>query len=293
VAEAGGRRTEHSERGRPCIFKEVMGCGGAHPPWLCRAFGRLPAKEREKLIVANKLCPYCLLHDKEKPCGAKQRPVSVACTIPGCKGRHVQKLHEALKDIFREEGRIHVLQEDDGWGEPDEAWELEEAERMIVGAVRQEDEGSWSEACETWTASDEEAEAGIHQVGAEETETSDVDQEEGLLIEGEEREYILELLLREALPETRTGGQPASIKGEEKKNVGKKPHGKVKVTKEAVAKVSKKSGSETIAKRRGEQALEDLPTNPDTKGGKAAKKDQGTEGQPASPSPTLGRECSA
>jgi hypothetical protein len=67
----------------------------------------------------------------------------------------------------------------------------------------------------------------------------------------------------------------------------------MKVTKEAVAKVSKKSGSETIAKRRGEQALEDLPTNPDTKGGEAAKKDQGTKGQPASPSPTLGRECSA
>jgi hypothetical protein len=293
VTEAGGRRTEHSERGRPCIFKEVMGCGGAHPPWLCRAFGRLPAKEREKLIVANKLCPYCLLHDKEKPCGAKQRPVSVACTIPGCKGRHVQKLHEALKDIFREEGQIHVLQEDDGWEGPDEAWELEEAERMIVGAVRQEDEGSWSEACEAWTALDEEAEAGIHQVGAEEAETSDVGQEEGLLIEGEEREYILELLLREAPPEARMGGQLASTKGRGKKDVGKKPHGKVKVTKEAVAKVTKKSESEATAKRKAEQALEGLLTNPDTKGGKAAKEDQGMGGQPASPSPTLGRECSA
>jgi hypothetical protein len=298
VTEAGGRRTEHSERGRPCIFKEVMGCGGAHPPWLCRAFGRLPAKEREKLIVDNKLCPYCLLHDKERPCGAKQRPVSVACTIPRCKGRHVQKLHEALKDIFREEGRIHVLQEDDGWGEPDEAWELEEAERMIVGAVRQEDEGSWSEACETWTALDEEAEAGIHQVGAGEAETSDVDQEEGLLIEGEEREYVLELLLRESLPGTGTGSQPASTKpagskGKGKKDVGKKPHEKVKVTKEAVAKISKRSESEAIAKGKAEQALKGLLINPDTKGGKAAKEDQSVGGQPASPPPTLGRECSA
>jgi hypothetical protein len=222
VTEAGGRRTEHNERGRPCIFKEVMGCGGAHPPWLCRAFGRLPAKEREKLIMDNKLCPYCLLHDKEKPCGAKQRPVSVACTAPGCKGRHVQKLHEALKDIFREEGRIHVLQEDDGWEESDGAWELEEAEGMIVGAVRQEDEGSWSEACEAWAALDAEAEVGIHQVGAEEVGTSDADQEEGLLIEGEEREYVLELLLREAPPESRTNSQPANTKPAGPKGKGKK-----------------------------------------------------------------------
>jgi hypothetical protein len=210
----------------------------------------------------------------------------------------VQKLHGALKDIFREEGRIHVLQEDDGWGEPDEAWELEEAERMIVGAVCQEDEGSWSEACETWTALDEEAEARIHQVGAGEAETSDVDQEEGLLIEGEEREYVLELLLRESLPGTGTGGQPASTKpagskGKGKKDVGKKPHEKVKVTKEAVAKVSKRSESEAIAKGKAEQALKGLLINPDTKGGKAAKEDQSVGGQPAPPPPTLGRECSA
>ncbi len=139
VTEAVGRRAEYGEGRRPCIFKEVLGCGGTHPPWFCRAFGRLPAKERERLIVDNKMCPFCLLHDKEKPCGAKQRPTSVACGVPGCRGRHVQKLHEALKDIFREEGRVHVLQEDDGWEESDGAWELEEAGEMIVGAVRQED----------------------------------------------------------------------------------------------------------------------------------------------------------
>ena len=78
VTEAVGRRTEHGEGRRACIFKEVMGCVGTHPPWFCRAFGKLPAKEREKLIVDNKLCPFCLLHDKDKPCGAKQKPVSVA-----------------------------------------------------------------------------------------------------------------------------------------------------------------------------------------------------------------------
>jgi hypothetical protein len=121
IMEAMGRRAEHGEGRRACIFKEVMGCAGTHPPWFCRAFGKLPAKEREKLIVDNKLCPFCLLHDKDKPCGAKQKPASVACTIHGCKGRHAQKLHEVLKDIFREEGRVHVLQEDDGWEESDGA----------------------------------------------------------------------------------------------------------------------------------------------------------------------------
>ncbi len=67
--EAVGLRAEHGEGRRVCIFKGIMGCAGTHPPWFCRASGRLPAKEREKLIVDNKLCPFCLLHDKDKPCG--------------------------------------------------------------------------------------------------------------------------------------------------------------------------------------------------------------------------------
>jgi hypothetical protein len=117
VTEAEGRRPRQGNRSRVCIFKGVMGCTGAHPPWFCRSFGKLPAKEREKLIVDNKLCPFCLLHDKDKQCGAKQKPASVACTASGCKGRHAQKLHDLLKDLFREEGQVHVLQEDDGWEE--------------------------------------------------------------------------------------------------------------------------------------------------------------------------------
>ncbi len=164
---------------------------------------------------------------------------------------------------------------------------------MIVGAVRQEDEGSWSEACETWAALEEEAEAGIHQVGAEEVEDSDGGQEEGLLIEGEEREYILELLLREALPETRVESQPASTKGKGKKNMGKKPHGKVKVIKEAANKTTKKGESETTARKETGQALGGLPPNLGTRGGRAAGEDQGAGGQPTPPPPTLGRECSA
>ncbi len=91
---------------------------GCPPPWLCKVFGKLPAGEREKLITDNRLGPFCLLHDKDMPCGAKQRPVSVACTTPG---RHIQKLHDFLKDVFREENQVHVVHGDDGWEESDEA----------------------------------------------------------------------------------------------------------------------------------------------------------------------------
>jgi hypothetical protein len=143
-----------------------MGCTGTHPPWFCRSFGKLPAKEREKLIVENKLCPFCLLHDKDKPCGAKQKPASVACTAPGCRGGHAQKLLDLLMDILREEGQVHVLQEDDGWEESEEAWELGGAEGMIVGAVRQEEEYSWQDACEAWETQDGEMKASVHQVRA-------------------------------------------------------------------------------------------------------------------------------
>jgi hypothetical protein len=50
VTGTDGRRPRQGNGGRVCVFKGVMGCTGTHPPWLCKAFGKLPAKEREKLI---------------------------------------------------------------------------------------------------------------------------------------------------------------------------------------------------------------------------------------------------
>jgi hypothetical protein len=281
-----------------------MGCAGTHPPWFCRAFGRLPAKEREKLIVDNKLCPFCLLHDKDKPCGARQKPASVACTAAGCKGRHAQKLHEVLKDILREEGRVHVLQEDEGWEESDGAWELEETEGMIVGAVRQEDECNWSDACNAWTALDEEAEAGVHQVGVGEAETNKGNQEdeqleaEGLLVEGEEREYVLELLLRETSLETHASNQPASAKpaiskSKRKRNLEKRLHKRARMAGEAAAKTSKKNGGRAASGEEVKHATKDLLRNPETRGGKAAQEEHSRSNQPTAPPPTSGRECSA
>ncbi len=150
---------------------------------------------------------------------AKQKPASVACTASGCKGRHAQKLHDLLKDLFRDEGQVHVLQEDDGWEESEEAWELGETGDMIVGAVHQDEEYSWQEACEAWEAPEGDVRASIHQVGASGVEEDGLEgtredeqsgaESEGLLVEGDEREYILELLMREAPPNTEAGAHPA------------------------------------------------------------------------------------
>jgi hypothetical protein len=164
VTGIDGKWPRQGGSGRACVFKDVMGCTAVHPPWFCKVFGRLPAGEREKLIKDNRLSPFCLLHDKDKPCGAKQRPVPVACTATNCKGRHIQKLHDFFKDVFREENQVHIVHGDDGWEESDEAWELGEEEMMIVGMVQQEDDCSWQDACNSWVEQDEETTAGVYQV---------------------------------------------------------------------------------------------------------------------------------
>jgi hypothetical protein len=157
-----GKRNRQGDSGRACVFKEVMGCSGMHPPWHCKVFGKLPAREIEKLIKDNRLCPFCLIHDKDKPCGAKQKPV--ACTASNCKGRHIQKLHDFLKDVFREENQVHVVHEGEGWEESEEAWELGEEEMMIVGTVQQEDDCSWQDASKSWLEQDEGTAVGVYQV---------------------------------------------------------------------------------------------------------------------------------
>jgi hypothetical protein len=284
-----------------------MGCTGTHPPWFCRAFGKLPAKEREKLIVDNKLCPFCLLHDKDKQCGAKQRPASVACTASGCKGRHAQKLHDLLKDLFREEGQVHVLQEDDGWEESEEAWELGEAGDMIVGAVRQEEEHSWQEACEAWEAPEWSVRASIHQVGAsgmEEVGPEEARGEEqsgaepdGLLVEGDEREYILELLMREAPPNMEAGAHPAraelaALTGKRKRNLGKKLRKKLKMAKSAAVEEAKKERRAKGAGEKRSQTAAVMARKPGAKGRGPDNKKQGDRGPISAPTSTSGGECS-
>jgi hypothetical protein len=312
VTEAAGQRPRQGDRGRVCIFKGVMGCTGTHPPWFCRAFRKLPAKEREKLIVDNKLCPFCLLHDKDKPCGARQKPASVACTASGCRGRHAQKLHDLLKDMFREEGQVHLVQEDDGWEESEEAWELGEVEGMIVGAVRREEEYSWQDACEAWEAQDGEMEASVHQVRANRVEIEQGEENvhrkvsedeqseteaEGLLVEGEEREYILELLMREVPPNRPAGvhsakAELATLKGKRKRNLEKKLRKKLKMAKSAAIKEPQRGKKADATERRKGQEVAGLSRNPEAKGGSTVDGRQAGRNQPTAPPPTSGGECS-
>jgi hypothetical protein len=166
------------------------------------------------------------------------------CTASNCKGRHIQKLHYFLKDVFREESQVHMVHGDDGWEESEEAWELGEEEMMIVGTVQQEDDCSWQDASKSWLEQDEEVAVGVYQVGTcqsvdeepletgrgagkhphtghqEEAEVMEngwqAPEPGDMLIEGEEGEYFLELLMREALPKEPKTDQLAGSKEDPK-----------------------------------------------------------------------------
>ncbi len=151
---------------------------------------------------------------------------------------------------------------------------------------------------------DEETEAGIHQVGVDEADTNKDNQEdeqleaEGLLIEGEEREYVLELLLRETSVETHVSNQPANAKpaiskSKRKRNLEKRLHKRARMVGEAAAKTPKKNGGRAVSGEEVKHATRNLPCNPETRGGKAAKEEHSRDNQPATPPPTSGRECSA
>ncbi len=273
----------------------------------------MPAREREKLITDNRLCPFCLLHDKDKPCRAKERSVSVACAAASCKGRHIQKLHDFLKDVFREENRVHVVHGDGEWEESHEAWELGEEEMMIVGTVQQEDDCSWQEVCSTWMSHSEEVTVGVHQVGAgqEVVEQATVSQckkagaagegertsePEGLLLEGEEQEYFLELLMRRASPErpkaglsTRGKAAPAKSKKsrkKEKKALGGSLSGRT--ADEGVK--GERAASPAVSLEK--QAAPDLAGHPEAKGRRVAEGSQEKKEHAARAQATSGGECS-
>ncbi len=246
----------------------------------------------------------------------------MACTASSCKGRHIQKLHDFLKDVFQEENRVHVVLGDDGWEESDEAWELGEEEMMIVGTVQQEDDCSWQDTCNSWMEQDEEIAAGVHQVrvcqeavkqsaagqcrrasimeGDEEAPELD-----RLLLEGEEQEYFLELLMSKASQERPKASQPtknrdnskseaATAKGKEKKRNRKKERKALEKSKaeEGAGGQERREEATSRASGLGKQTVPDLVNNPEAKGrglvdGKQEKKEQVT-----GPQTTSGGECS-
>jgi hypothetical protein len=237
----------------------------------------------------------------------------VACTTSGCKGRHIQKLHDFLKDVFREENRVHVVHGDDGWEESDEAWELGEEEMMIVGTVQQEDDCSWQDACNAWMDQDEEAAVGVYQVRADQevseqaavgqckgANTADSGEKfletEDLLVEGEEQEYFLELLMRKASPERPKGSPPVKseanpTRGKKNRNKGKKVRGK-NLTKRTTDQAAKGEGAVDPASGKERQVASNIAHNPEAKGRGLAEKDQQKKGQATGLPATSGEECS-
>ncbi len=138
---------------------------------------------------------------------------------------------------------------------------------------------------------------------ADEVETDGADQgeeqleTEGLLIEGEEREYVLELLLREAPAETcvsdrPTGAKPTAPKSERKRHLEKKLRKKARVVKEGSTRVTGESGGSTACGGGKEQATHGTLRGPEIRGEKAAEGDRGGDNQSTAARPTLGRECS-
>jgi hypothetical protein len=91
VAAAEERPQQQGEGGKRCIFADVLGCSGRHLPWKCGRFGNIRAKEREKIIEENRLCAFCLLHDRAMTCGAKETRDRLVCSVQECKGRHIMR----------------------------------------------------------------------------------------------------------------------------------------------------------------------------------------------------------
>jgi hypothetical protein len=153
VATAAEGQVPPGRLPKRCKFADVLNCASLHPPWRCGAFGDKKPEERAKIIEDNKLCPICLLHDKSEVCYSKIYKTKPECTEAGCEGQHIQWLHELLKDTtqVKTEGKVNVVQGQEGWRTPDKAWMEggeEEEEVLFVNIVQVEEMDSAEELVE-------------------------------------------------------------------------------------------------------------------------------------------------
>jgi hypothetical protein len=102
----------------------------------------IKSKEWAKIIEDNKLCSFCLFHDRAEACRTKVNKSKPACNVPESGGQHAVWLHELLKDTSGKEGQVHMVQGEAGWRTPEEAWmeddREEEEEVMFVNVVQGE-----------------------------------------------------------------------------------------------------------------------------------------------------------
>jgi hypothetical protein len=117
-------------------------------------------------------------------------------------------------------------------------------------------------------------------------------------LKGEEREYVLELLLRETQAEACASGRPtrakpSAPKSKRKRHLEKKLHKRARVVKETATRAPEMSEKSDTHGRENKQVTRGALCDPETRGGKAAEKGRGGDDQStAAPTVTLGRECS-
>jgi hypothetical protein len=121
VTGIDGKRHRQGDSGRTCVFQGVMGCPGTHTPWHCKVFGKLPAREREKLIKDNRLCPFCLLHDASKSWLEQDEEVTVGVyqvgTCQSADGVPTETGEEAAKHpSTSQRGEAEIME--NGWQAP-------------------------------------------------------------------------------------------------------------------------------------------------------------------------------
>ncbi len=143
--------------------------------------------------------------------------------------------------------------------------------------------------------------ASIHQVRADGVEDVhgevNADEQSEAESEGDEREYILELLMREVPRDVEAGVLPtraelATLKGKRKRNLGKKLRKRLKMAKSTAIKEPKKEGKAEAAEKKRGQAATALTRKPGAKGGGPGDKRRGERGPSTAPTPTSGGECS-
>jgi hypothetical protein len=184
---------------------------------------------------------------------------------------------------------------------------------MIVGTVQQEAECSWQDVCDSWMTQDEEAEAGVHQVGVDQgtseladkgqcKKARDVRNDEeppevgDLLVEGEEQEYFLKLLMRRVSPERpkenpSPKGEANSSKGRKSKSEGRKTRRK-KLSRGATNEAPKSEKAADPVGGGERQVASNLAHKPEAKGRGLAEEDRQKKDQVTRLPPTSGGECS-
>ncbi len=116
-------------------------------------------------------------------------------------------------------------------------------------------------------------------------------------MEGDEREYILELLLREVPSNVEAGVHPAraelaTLTGKRKRNLGKKLRKKLKMTRNTVGREARKERKAQGAGEKKDQGATAVAREPGARGRDPVNKKQGDRGPSSAPTQTSGRECS-